>query len=266
MSRSSELRIALVTDVHYADAEPKGSRVYRDSLAKMTEAVDVLRKRRPHLAVSLGDLIDSPPTPSAAGELAHLRAIDGVFRRLSHRRAYVLGNHCVAGLSKGAYLRAVGQRKSYFSADLKGWHLVFLDGCFRADGASYCSGNFRWTDTEIPATQRAWLQADLAKTTLPTVVFCHQRLDLGTPVHHCVRSAPDVRRILADAGNVKAVFMGHSHKNALMDLEGIPYVTLEAMVEGSGPERSGYSLLNLAPDGTFWLQGFRRHAEHPLAR
>ena len=63
MSRSSELRIAVVTDVHYADAEPNGARFYRESLAKLTEAVDVLKKRRPHLAVSLGDLIDSPPMP-----------------------------------------------------------------------------------------------------------------------------------------------------------------------------------------------------------
>ena len=266
MSYSAGLRVALVTDVHYADADSKGTRHYRESLAKLNEAASVLRPRRPHLAVCLGDLIDSPPTPSADGELAHLKAIDGVFRKLSYRRVYVLGNHCVAGLSKGTYLRTVRQRKSYFSFDLRGWHFVVLDGCFRADGAAYCSGNFAWTDTEIPAPQRAWLQTDLARNALPTIVFCHQRLDCIQPRHHRVKSAQEIRRILASSGNVRAVFMGHSHQNALATLDGIPYATLEAMVEGSGPEKSGYSLLNLAPDGTLRLEGFRRHAEHPLAR
>ena len=266
MSRSSELRIALVTDVHYADIEPEENCFYRESLAKLTEAAAVLAERRPHLAVSLGDLIDSPPTPGVEGELAQLRTIDGVFKTIAPRRAYALGNHCVAGLSKKAYLETVGQGSSHFSLDLHGWRLVFLDGCFRADGVAYDTGNFHWTDTDIPASQRAWLRADLAESDLPAIVFCHQRLDTEAPAEHRAASAEELRAILAASGRVKAVFMGHSHENKLVTIQGIPYATLSAMVEGSGAASGGYSLLTLSEDGALRLEGFRRHAEHPLAR
>lgn len=266
MSRSSELRIALVTDIHYADAEPKGTRYYRESLGKVEEMARVLGPRRPHLAAHLGDLVDAEASTDHKVAQGYLKVIDGAFSRVARRRAYVLGNHCVAAGTKEDFLKTVRQRRTYFSKDAGGWHLVVLDACYRSDGRSYEPGKFVWSDSDIPAAQRAWLKQDLAKTSLPTIVFCHQRLDLRRTSPFVVRSAGEVRGILEASGKVKAVFMGHSHKNDLRTIQGIPYATLAAMVEGSGSASSGYSLLTLLPGGTFRLEGFRRHAEHPLAR
>jgi alkaline phosphatase len=57
---------------------------------------------------------------------------------------------------------------------------------------------------------------------------------------------------------VSAVFQGHSHKNDLKEIGGIHYCTLVAMVEGSGAENNGYSLMEIEPNGTIHLTGFRK--------
>ena len=56
------LRFGVVTDVHYADADTKGSRHYRDSLQKLRLAIDTFNRREVVLVVELGDLIDAGGT------------------------------------------------------------------------------------------------------------------------------------------------------------------------------------------------------------
>jgi alkaline phosphatase len=59
-----------------------------------------------------------------------------------------------------------------------------------------------------------------------------------------------------------AVFQGHSHKNDLKDINGIHYCTLVAMVEGSGAENNGYSLVDVLEGGAIRLTGFRKQAKY----
>jgi len=68
----------------------------------------------------------------------------------------------------------------------------------------------------------------------------------------------EVRKILKSAGKVLAVFQGHSHRNDVKEIGGIHYCTLVAMVEGSGAENNGYSLMEIEPTGTIHLSGFRK--------
>lgn len=98
-----------------------------------------------------------------------------------------------------------------------------------------------------------------------TLVFVHQRLDEAPIEGYRIYSRAAVRSILEKSGKVLAVFQGHSHKNELQTLEGIPYVTLAAMVEGSGEGNSGYSVLRVQSDGILALSGWRKHAKHPFA-
>jgi len=53
-------------------------------------------------------------------------------------------------------------------------------------------------------------------------------------VRQFAASAPEVRQILEDSGNVSAVFQGHSHQNDYRDINGIHYCTMRAVIEGSG--------------------------------
>ena len=259
-------RVGLLTDVHYADADARGTRHYRESLGKMREAVDRLNRGRIDLAVELGDLIDAPKQASAQKEAAFLHTIAGEWGRLRAKRHQVLGNHCLNALTKERFLAALGQPRPFYAFDHNGLHFVLLDACFREDGTAYEAGNFTWTDTDIPPHEREWLRADLEATNNKALVFTHQRLDLPVGHGYGVHSSPAVRKILEDSGKVLAVFQGHSHKNAHARLGGIHYCTLAAMVEGSGAANNGYCVLNVYPDGTLTLEGYRKHAEHPLAR
>jgi alkaline phosphatase len=249
-----EVRFGLITDLHYADRPPAGSRHYRETPAKLAEAAERFRRDRPDFLVELGDFIDS--AGSVADELAYLKRIDRDFAAISDRRHYVLGNHCVEMLTKEEFLGAVGRGQSFDSFDAGGVHFVVLDSCFRSDGAPYGRKNAEWTDANIPAHELDWLRADLAGNPRKTVVFAHQRLDVGRP--YGVRNAPEVRRLLEASGNVLAVFQGHSHKNDYHNINGIHYVTLVAMVEGSGAESSGYATVDVDKAGSIRVHGFRK--------
>lgn len=251
---SRRVRIGLVTDLHYADKPPVGSRHYRETLTKIAEAGEQFEKAKPDLLVELGDVIDA--AGSIEEEKKYLSRINQEISALPGAKHYVLGNHCVSTLTKEEFLDGVGQEKPHYSFELRGHHFVVLDACFRRDGVPYGRDNFKWNDSNIPDEQVEWLRADLRAAAGKTIVFAHQRLDVKND--YGVRNAEQVRQVLEESGKVLAVFQGHSHKNDLNDIGGIHYCTLVAMVEGSGLENSGYSLLDVLEDGTLHLTGFRK--------
>ncbi|MEZ0385915.1 MAG: metallophosphoesterase [Verrucomicrobium sp.] len=255
-------QIGLVTDLHYGDKEPTKTRFYRETPAKLREMVAKFNETAPAFVVELGDLIDEAPTVET--EIAWLDEIEKVYAGLKSPRHYVLGNHCVATLTKAEFAAHTGASKSpHYSFDHQGVHFVALDACFRSDGAPYERHNADWKDANIPASQLEWLQADLAAKAAPTIVFAHQRLDESAP--HNVKNAAEVRKVLEDSGHVVAVFQGHSHKNDYQQIKGIHYCTLVAMIEGSGEVNNGYSLLDVMPDHSLRLQGFRQQVNREWA-
>ncbi len=259
------LTLGVLTDVHFADAPTRGSRHYRESLDKVNEAVARFSAAGVDRIIELGDLIDNAADTTPAKELAFLRSIAQPFHAAGKPLHCVLGNHCLGSLDKTDFLGAMSQRSGFFSFDAKGWHIVILDACYRIDGKAYSAGNFDWTDTLIPPHEQEWLKADLEETQHPTLVFAHQRLDEAPTSPHAVKSCVEVRKILSDSGKVAAVLQGHAHVNDLREIEGVRYATLAAVVEGSGLENSGYSVLRCLPDGSIQLEGFRHHQKHPLA-
>lgn len=252
------LRVGLVTDLHYADKAPAGSRYYRETMAKLDEAARQFEQDQLSFLVELGDFIDA--ADSVDIEMAYLKTINRSFSAICKDRHYVLGNHCVDTLKKEEFLGSVEQEKSYYSFDRDGFHFVVLDSCFRSDGQPYGRKNFKWTDANIPAAEIEWLESDINASDKPVIVFTHQRLDVSND--HGVKNNMDVRKVLEASGRVLAVFQGHSHLNDLKEIGGIHYCTLVAMVEGSGAENNGYSLMEIESSGTIHLTGFRKQKSH----
>ena len=213
----------------------------------------MFEQQKIHFVVELGDFIDA--ADAVETELQYLKVINREFSAISKDRHYVLGNHCVDTLTKAEFLEGVGQQQSYYSFDRGEFHFVVLDACFRSDGEPYGRKNSKWTDASIPPAEVEWLRADLKANHKQTIVFAHQRLDVSND--HGVKNCREIRQIFEDAGNVMAVFQGHSHQNDLNEIEGIHYCTLVAMVEGAGLENNGYSLMEIDPSGTIRLKGFR---------
>ncbi len=254
----------LVTDAHYADRDPRGNRHYRDSLTKLGEAVGLFNKRKLPFAIELGDLIDS--APSKAEELGYLHRIRKTYQGFEGERHFVLGNHCLAALTKDEFLANCGARikKSHYSFDHGPAHFVVLDANFNKDGSPYAAGNFNWTDTWIHAPQQEWLAKDLKKADgKKTVVFVHQNLDKEkTPLG--VKNAAQVREILEASGNVVAVFQGHHHAGGYTRIKGIHYVTLKAVVTGPTPAYKAYSVVSLDSTGRIQLEGFGQEESRTL--
>ena len=261
------VRFGIVTDCHYADAEPAGTRFYRESLDKLSECVARMNAEGVDFLIELGDFKDQDRPPVEDRTLQHLRRIETVFGGFNGPRYHVLGNHDMDSLSKRQFLEhvvntGVDPGRSYYSFDVRGLHGVVLDANYRADGSDYDHGNFDWTDANIPPHELDWLRQDLAASHRSTIVFVHQLLDGTGPVY--VKNAPEVRQVLQDSGRVLAVFQGHHHEGAYSCIEGIHYYTLKGVVEGSGVENSSYAIVEGQPSGDLIVTGYHKAVSKEL--
>jgi predicted phosphodiesterase len=263
-----KIRFGMVTDPHYADADTKGTRHYRESLSKLNECVTFMNEQKVDFLIELGDLKDQDPSANEQNTLKYLQTIEAVFKKFKGPRYHVLGNHDMDSISKQQFLShakntGITPNASYYSFDQKGLHFVVLDANYISDGSDYDHGNFSWTDANIPNTQIEWLKKDLASTTKPTIVFVHQPLDGNTK--HCVKNAEQVRHILEHNKNVLAAFHGHNHVGNYSLIEGIHYYTLKAVIEGSGEENNAYAIVEIYDDRVV-VTGYRKAVSTTMAR
>lgn len=253
-------RIAMVTDVHYANRDTRGTRHYRDSLQKLDEALALWKRDRVDAGVELGDLVDASPTVEL--ETADLRRVLRTLRQLDVPWHFVLGNHCVTTLSKAQFLAEWNAPSPYYAFTVKGRRCLVLDGTFSSDGRPYGGREFDWKDAYLPPDQLEWLRKELAAAAGPVLVFVHHRLD--TADYYSVKNAAEVRAVLEQSGKVAAVFQGHQHVNAHKMIGGIHYCTLPAMVDGPPPDNSAYGVLEIYPEGHMHLRGYRLMATTQL--
>jgi len=235
-------KLGLFTDSHYADRDPAGTRHYRDSINKLNDFVEKMKPEKPSFCVTLGDFYDSGATSEE--ELSHIRALREVYQRFPGERHFVLGNHDLTRIDKSQYLREINAPKAHYSFDKDSYHFVVLDANYKANFEPYACGNFSWTETYVPPEEQTWLKDDLEGTDKPTLVFIHQRLDADQDPH-CVKNAPEVRKILERSGLVRAVLQGHDHRGGYMQINGIYYVTFRAMVEGPLPSHNAFATVTL---------------------
>lgn len=198
---------------------------------------------------------------------------------------HTIGNHDIFGRSKkkskatGAepyygkrwFLDSFGYKSTYRSFDQGGWHFVILDSIdLLPDGDEYVC--------RLGAEQFAWLERDLAATTLPTVISSHAPIMcvanfFDSPDDDWFKSMPNVRvsskRMHTDCRELDALFQkhrhvklclnGHLHLLANATYNGVAYIS-EGAVSGDkwkGPKRQtpeGYGLIDLYDDGTFQHQ------------
>jgi len=231
--------------------------------------VDRMNAERVDFLIELGDFKDENRPPVEETTLAHLRTVEGVFRRFRGRRYHVLGNHDMDNISKQQFLSRVENTgveasRSYYSFDVKGLHCIVLDANYRSDSRDYDHGDFDWTDANVPARELDWLRQDLAASRGAVVVFSHQLLD-GTGAVY-VKNAAEVRPILEGSGRVLAVFQGHHHPGAYSHINGIHYYTLKGMIEGHGEDNNSYAIVKVQPDRDITVTGYRRASSIELSR
>jgi predicted phosphodiesterase len=268
-SSSPAVRFGIVTDSHYADVDPRGTRPYRESIAKMDECVAFMARERVDFLIELGDFKDQDDPPAEAKTLEYLRRIERSFAAFPGPRFHVLGNHDHDSLSKAQFLSiapntGVPPDRSFYAFDRTGIRFIVLDACFNADGAPYDHHNFGWDDCNVPPSELAWLRESLSSGPDKAVVFIHQQLDGSGPYY--AKNAADVRAVLEASNKVLAVFQGHRHEGAFQRIAGIPYYTLVGMIEGRAPDANSYAVVAIGRRGEVSVRGQRKAVSMDLGK
>jgi 3',5'-cyclic AMP phosphodiesterase CpdA len=229
------IRFALIADAHigpetqYEGVTRKLSRFSLPHLSEISRELSI--KHQPDFVVQLGDLIEDTTDKSADEENYQAGLV--TFERMTMPTLNVIGNHDQINLGQADLCKYGKTEHLYYSKDIGDWHCVVL-----------LSTSRQHTDIHIDSTQQSWLADDLASTNKSTLVFLHHPLDdqelAGNiwfekyPDYCFVEERADVRKIMESSGKVCAVFNGHVHRNNMSVIEGIPYITIQSLVEKVG--------------------------------
>jgi predicted MPP superfamily phosphohydrolase len=275
------LRFGVIADPQYADKANNGAetsttnRCYRGTPAKMDSAMAFFNRVKPAFVLILGDYVDGY-TSSVADSVKTMADLDTMNARTGKFQGdiyQVLGNHDGMSTNKAGWLsKSVGKIKQpYYSFDVGPIHFVVLDGNYRADGKDYSRADtWTWTDTWLHKPQRDWLIADLqAAGQKPTIVSIHQNLHNADD--YSVENSDTVRKILETNGNVTHVFQGHRHEGSYARVNGIHYITFQAMLNcpssasGTGTANgNNYSLVTIR-DTSVIVDGQQRSPDRTMS-
>jgi 3',5'-cyclic AMP phosphodiesterase CpdA len=234
------LTIGIVTDLHFGPEARHEGKLRKLSHEAGPLAREVVRRMndeiRPDLLVNLGDDIEDE---SKSADLARYEECQGILRGARARLVNVAGNHDTIHLTREDLNRVWGRDGHlYYSFDEGGWHFIVMHTAERRD-----------KDIRVAAPQLDWLAGDLSETRHPTIVLMHHSVseqDLddsrwfhGRPKLALVENRVEVRRVFEDSGKVRAVFNGHLHRNHVDVIRGIPYVTVQSLIENLDDDAPG---------------------------
>lgn len=246
-------RVALVSDIHYCEAEDRIGRHYRQAPAMLDAVVRQARDLGARAIIELGDLKDLNDPPDRARSAAQVERIEAILHSAGVPVLHVLGNHDVDCFTKKEFLSLVRQPAGApagagaFALDLVGRRWIVLDANFRPDGTPLTEGHENWTDPTIPPSQIEWLAGELSRGGGLALILVHQSLDADPPDPFVVRNAADVRRAIETVERPALVLQGHRHEPAVRRIGPALYYTVAGLVDGSTGEPS-WALLELSGD------------------
>lgn len=234
------MRFALISDVHFGEPvrhEGKLRKLTHEAETLVADFVARMRAtHRPELVVNLGDVIEDE---NHELDFARYQRFVSLVEQAAPRTIHVAGNHDQVHLSDDD-LRRLWRREGelHYSLDHGGYHLAVLRTI-----------EYRDVAIRLPDEQIAWLEADLASTSLPSLVFMHHPASemvlegnrwFERAPHVCrVAERRKLRSVIEAAGNVLAVFNGHVHWNHCDFIRGIPYFTLQSLIENVDEDAPG---------------------------
>ncbi len=191
---------------------------------------------KPDLFVNLGDDIEDE---SRNVDLERYESCQALLREVRAPLANVAGNHDTVHLNRED-LNRVWRREGplYYSFDQGPFHFVVLHTLENKD-----------VEIRLPQAQLEWVAADLHRARSPTLVFMHHsaseqcledsRWFRGLSHLALVKERAELRNILEASGNVRAVFNGHVHRNHADVIRGIPYITVQSLIENLDDDAPG---------------------------
>jgi 3',5'-cyclic AMP phosphodiesterase CpdA len=262
MTSSPLLRFGVIADPQYADAEPwlPLDRFFRNSIAKLEEAIDVLNGEDLSFVITLGDLVDR--------DWDNFEPVLAAYQKLKHESFLMPGNHDFAIAPER--LREVHQRLGMPAA----WHdfssgglrFVIIDGnqvsLFSAPegdprhanaqarlDALLAAGaiNAKEWNGGVGDDQFAWLEATLSRARVAeekVIVLGHY--PLYPENEHNLWDAERLTELFERSGNVIAYLNGHNHVGNLGRDGSTWYVNFKGMVDTE--MENAFSIVEVYPD------------------
>ena len=225
------MRIGLLTDIHYCSQEVMLGRRYPQlALSRVRQAIQDFARAGVERIVCLGDLIDAEE--DAAQNERNLRTAACALQSAHLPCVCIMGNHDCMVFAPEEFARLSSLPIAPCSWELGDVALHFLNANFDWQGKPYRPGAVDWTQTHLPEKELARVRAAMADSIHRHFFFLHQCLDPGVEQHHILQNAAEVNALL-QTGRTAAVFQGHYHPGFRSVHNGIPYITLSALCEGT---------------------------------
>jgi len=239
------IRFGLITDTHAHDVdsplEGKWMSHTQDRLSAFTAAMNAWA---PDFIIELGDFINGwvvlgadPGDPARIPDV--LAWANGLYTAFEGPAYHVIGNHDLYNLDKTQYLDILGMDATSYSFNVGAYHFVVLDVQHAADGSDLAN-TYTGVAGFVPENQFEWLRQDLASTDLASIICVHQPLnesaeDIDAWGRATVLNQDALRDLFVEDGDIIAVLQGHEHTNGYQIIDGIHYITFEAMVDQDTP-------------------------------
>jgi manganese-dependent ADP-ribose/CDP-alcohol diphosphatase len=274
-SQKPIISFGIVADVQYCNCEPAGTRFYRLSADRFSEAVDTFKDNSVDFIINLGDLIDhgyESYTPI-------LKTFESSGLKVYHVR----GNHDYAvddKYKKRLPLETPGN-KGYYSFPVHNIRFIFLDGNEISTYAAPNKNAVKNAETYISnlkesgsrnainwnggigPKQLSWLKEELdqaSQNNEKVIIFCH------FPVYpddiHNLLNYNDITPVLSNYNNIIAWFAGHNHSGNYGNFNMIHFVTMKGMVETG--KSTSYAVVRVY-ENKVWINGFGREITRILA-
>lgn len=224
------LKVALISDIHFGP--DRGTKKGTSAFRLVTQFKDWLGENRCDLVVDLGDRISDVDRTT---DEEMVRQVGAWFADISIPHYHLAGNHDLEALTLSENEELLNFSLSSTSIDLKGFHLVFWNAGSRLDREK----GFLVLENELN-----WLEEDLSRSGLPTVIFTHVPLDNGSMTgnfyfekafpHHAGYNPADgkrIREVIERSNKVVLCVNGHAHWNAYHCIDGVHYVTIPSLTE-----------------------------------
>ncbi|MFO0593284.1 MAG: metallophosphoesterase [Polyangiaceae bacterium] len=242
------LTLGLISDLHFGvETFHKGKlrKLTRDAPKLAKAFVDRMNEVvRPDLVVNLGDDIEDE---SRDADLARYRGCFQVLSRAKADLVHVAGNHDTVHLShadlratwgKGPWDAEVSARDLCYAFDRGGFRFVVMHTHEAQD-----------VDITVGEAQLRWLAAELHEARLPVIVLMHHSAseqDLrgnywfeGREHVALVKERAEMRRLLLASGKARLVLNGHVHWNHFDVIDGLPFVTVQSLIENLDEDAPG---------------------------
>jgi len=220
------LSFGLITDLHHD--------LIQDGQSRIAAFVTEMNNVKPDFIMQMGDFC----TPKAGN-----KPLMQAWEKFNGPKYHVIGNHDVdGGFNHQQVVEFWNATGVYYSFDLKGYHFIVLNGNERPE-----NDTSKGYPRSISSVQYDWLETDLQKTKLPTLIFCHQGIDNdrdGIKEGAMLRLLFERTNQKEGQGKILAVFSGHNHEDYHNIYNGINYIQINSAAYQFGRKGKNYEFVH----------------------